>query len=535
MSHIKRQSLHHSFSLLFSMDIRRSPNRYRWRLRHSLAIILVLLLLVFSLKAFLAPIPHSSRAAEATAEASTEAQSWPPPPPPARSEAAVHLDERIAFVNALAAQQLRESGTSITIVTLLSASLASLESTVLPWIQLHTQLGVSRFFIVIDGVSDDSGGAVPTFLAQLRNVELLRLDSPPVELQQRTRAFTENHWQWRNKRGQFALMVRQGVAVNEAIRAGRLSGRNTSDEWLFHLDADEVLLPLNGPLSLSPVLAAVSRRVTSLRVLNWEGLPESLAVKSRLREVTLFKVHSAFLDSRLFSAFSPALRSSLHTDQQMLLYGNGKAGARLGTPWLRQWGPHYFRGGRHPTLDAIRSAADLAPADDELRAALTRLKALPTADWVEQESDALVVLHYPFAGGPAEMASKARRACPGLDASAARENASLLSDCFVMGFDADVWLAAHSPEPDAALGKLFMRRVALPAEAVRAHLRTGVLRRERAVAAVLEGHERLIAERRRCPAAAEEAAAADGRSDAAVGAEERAALEEELQYLLVHA
>lgn len=53
--------------------------------------------------------------------------------------------------------------------------------------------------------------------------------------------------------------------------------------------------------------------------------------------------------------------------QAFLVYANGKPAARLSTPFLRQWGPHFFRGG---------SAPDLPPegqgADGQLLAALLR-------------------------------------------------------------------------------------------------------------------------------------------------------------------
>jgi hypothetical protein len=62
-------------------------------------------------------------------------------------------------------------------------------------------------------------------------------------------------------------------------------------------------------------------------------------VRSRLREVTLFKAHGKHVDGRVWRTFSDALRPAGHSDWPIfLLYGNGKPAGRLSTPFLRQWG-----------------------------------------------------------------------------------------------------------------------------------------------------------------------------------------------------
>ncbi len=62
-------------------------------------------------------------------------------------------------------------------------------------------------------------------------------------------------------------------------------------------------------------------------------------MRSRLREVTLFKAHGKHVDGRVWRTFSDALRPAGHSDWPIfLLYGNGKPAGRLSTPFLRQWG-----------------------------------------------------------------------------------------------------------------------------------------------------------------------------------------------------
>lgn len=72
-------------------------------------------------------------------------------------------------------------------------------------------------------------------------VSLVTLRGPRADeaLSARFRAFEANHWQWGGQPGNFALMVKQGFCVNEAVRLGRRKGL----DWIFHLDVDELFLP----------------------------------------------------------------------------------------------------------------------------------------------------------------------------------------------------------------------------------------------------------------------------------------------------
>lgn len=192
-------------------------------------------------------------------------------------------------------------------------------------------------------------------------------------------AFRANHWQWGGKPGNYALMVKQGFSVNEAIRENRIAAAaaaaaaardntlpppaqrrllNLSEHWLFHLDVDEALLPGDGPgprgaLRVEDALTALPVGVTSARFLNAEAVPEHEGVRCRLAEVTLFKAHGRRVNGRVWRTFSDELKPHAHPEWPVfLLYGNGKPAARLSTPFLRQWGPHFFRGGDAPRLPA---------------------------------------------------------------------------------------------------------------------------------------------------------------------------------------
>jgi hypothetical protein len=541
---------------------------------------------------------------------------------------------QVAFLNSLAAERAAEPGPRAHIATTLSSSLLAVRQEVLPWLQYHTDIGFRSFFILWDG-GDAHAAAL---LSRMRHVTLAPL-TPPAAANAtaedaarwaRFVAFRGNHWQWGGRPGNYALMVKQGFCVNDAIRhhrarapGGRLAA--LSDDWLFHLDVDEALLPTVDAATTTTTTAAASRRrgvlrvedalsalpaaATSARFLNDEAVPERADVAARLREVTLFKSHGRRVDGRVWRAFSAALRPRGHPEWPVfLLYGNGKPAARLSTPFLRQWGPHFFKGADAPRVpprvaaagtrralaaaqdgsatdeaalaaeedaspyaieadnsDADNAAAAAAGADAprwlEVRAPAehctphaSRLRSRSPhflVRCVQVESDAASVLHYPYARFPDLRAKAALASCPGgaaAAAAAAAGNRTGVDACFVMGFDADVFIAAHARNDgsknsssadaaaDAALRALFDARIALPPAVRAAQTRTGLLRRERSVAVVLAEHERAIAWLRAGggPPRGTAAAAKVQQRAPPLTAEEAARLEEELAYLAYH-
>lgn len=454
------------------------------------------------------PVPSSTTASPA------------PPAPPAPLPV---VDAHVAFINALAAHTMQEPCPCAVIVTTLSCSSSDLEAEVLPWISYHTELGFRSFFILWDGADEVARAR----LAAIQHVQLLRLSPGPghdAAAALRFAAFHANHWQWRGRPGNYVLMVKQGFAVNEAIRAAKLGklpfqkyhphaeALNTS--WLFHLDVDEAFVPRmeGAALRVEPVLAAQPADVTSARFLNWEGVPPHSSVVSRLAEVTVFKAHGRHVDGRVWGTFAGELKPMGHPEWPVfLVYGNGKPAARLSTPWLRQWGPHFFRGGSHPLYTAPISGEKggtqrrrrrrlhgeeldgeevVYVSSDDDNAAVNGTES-PSA-WREDESTGAVVLHYPYARY-SDLRAKAARSCP-FAADAAAGNRTKVDDCFVMGFDADVFMASNAQTgSEEQLRALFASRVSLPRHLVDTHLRTGLLREERAPAATLATHKRDIA------------------------------------------
>jgi hypothetical protein len=508
----------------------RPPRASRVRRRSTLACraavaTLVVVLLLGAAATWLrsGPLPSSktagvmdSRHVSPPPEVTSHTATAPPSPP-----VPVVVDAHVAFINALAALRLQEPCPCSVIVTTLSCSSKDLEAEVLPWLSYHTELGFRSFFILWDGADE----AARARLAAVRHVQLLRLSPGPGHdgaAALRFAAFQSNHWQWRGRPGNYVLMVKQGFAVNEAIRAAKLgklpfqrlhsSAEALNTSWLFHLDVDEAFVPRmeGAAMRVETVLAALPSDVTSARFLNWEGVPPHSSVVSRLAEVTVFKAHGRHVDGRVWSTFSGELKPPGHAEWPVfLVYGNGKPAARLSTPWLRQWGPHFFRGGSHPLETGPLSSQGeggmrrrrrlhggeeldgddvvYVSSDDDDTAVLNG-----TGAWREVESTGAVVLHYPYARY-SDLRAKAARSCP-FAADAAAGNRTKVDECFVMGYDADVFMAANAQAgSEEQLRALFSSRVSLPRHLVDAHLRTGLLREERAPAATLAAHQRDIA------------------------------------------
>ncbi len=149
-------------------------------------------------------------------------------------------------------------------------------------------LGFRSFFVLWDGADADAAA----LLARVRHVTLapLRLDAVPgradASRAARFATFRGNHWQWGGRPGNYELMVKQGFCVQEAIREAHARGRNSSADWLFHMDVDEALLPRagpRGPASVEDVLRGAPADVTSVRFLNYEARSAAPAVVVLLR------------------------------------------------------------------------------------------------------------------------------------------------------------------------------------------------------------------------------------------------------------
>ena len=107
---------------------------------------------------------------------------------------------------------------------------------------------------------------------------------------------------------------------------------------------------------------------------------------------------------------------------------------------------------------------------------------------IRRENDkSAIVLHYPYARF-ADMLGKAQSSgCPHIEAARSGER-SALKECFVLAFDADVFLASAQNDTHT-LQQLYERRVMLPQGEIARLMDGGFLMRLRSVASTLMRHE----------------------------------------------
>jgi hypothetical protein len=394
------------------------------------------------------------------------------------------LPQRIAFLNELVAIAEAEqrnkaekdskqntntstatATTTVAIATTTSVDLLGVRREILPWIQYHTEIGVSQFYILYDG--NDS--AAVDSLNSINNVEILNIKpqwASPEELVLWETHLKLSTLQSQGSKGNYELMIKQGFCLQQALRraqernqaisrlaaavaAGEAEeGLHTEPveqqqqkqiEWLMHLDPDELFLPGGNEASIRTELSRQPPHVPAVRFLNYEGQPELGNVNdvvNRFEQVTLFRAHKHFITPE---AFWYRNRFKLGENAAFLyLYANGKSAVRVNAPGVRSSGPHYFTG------DA--SERWVSPEN-------------PSGLWVNAVSDTSIVLHYAYSN-PAEVAAKAHRSCPGNFTAAAEagDREFIKKSCFVIEFDADAFMAAVQGE-DAVNDFYFSRMV----------------------------------------------------------------------------
>jgi hypothetical protein len=65
-------------------------------------------------------------------------------------------------------------------------------------------------------------------------------------------------------------------------------------DWLLHIDPDEIVLPVTGPLSLAFALGRQPGHVSAVRFLNVEGQSEAGGIVNRFEQITLFRTHQVY-------------------------------------------------------------------------------------------------------------------------------------------------------------------------------------------------------------------------------------------------
>jgi hypothetical protein len=201
------------------------------------------------------------------------------------------------------------------------------------WLAYHRALGVSLFYLFVDGQAN-----LPGAIAALRNEPGVTVIPKDAELAARhagSRVWKES-WlsAFFNKPCNHELFVTQSLNMEIGITLARGDGA----EWILHVDTDELIYPGGSPkYSLQEVLGGVPSDVDLLIFPNYESLPETTAVGDPFTEVSLFKRNYAHVASEAyFKHYASVQRGN---PNYFITYGNGKSAARM-VPGLRPNGAH---------------------------------------------------------------------------------------------------------------------------------------------------------------------------------------------------
>ncbi|KAL2923448.1 Glycosyltransferase-like KOBITO 1, partial [Bienertia sinuspersici] len=226
---------------------------------------------------------------------------------------------------------------------------------VLPWILFHKVVGISNFFLFVEGKT-----ASPNVTKVLESIPGVKVIPRTRELEQQQaqrfvfgfnklafilkkdilislaliNSFKLAKFPYLNLNdlinGAFhrpcnaELFVKQSLNMEMGIVLARESGM----EWIFHVDTDEILHPSGTPnYSMSELLAKVPSDVDAVVFSNYESAVEKDDIKDPFSEVSLFKKNFDHLpkDSN-FELYRMATRSN---PNYFLTYSNGKSAARI--------------------------------------------------------------------------------------------------------------------------------------------------------------------------------------------------------------
>jgi hypothetical protein len=248
------------------------------------------------------------------------------------------------------------------------------------WYEYHVALGVSTYYLFVDGPA-----AAPAVAAKLRALPGVLVIPRDADLKARhaaSRAWNET-WlaAFFHKPCNHELFVLQSLNMEVGIALAERDGV----DWILHIDTDELMYPGSGPeYSLQTVLAAYPPDVDTVVFPNYEALPERDDVASPFAAVTLFKRnYQHVLSDAYFRSYHAVARGN---PNYFITYGNGKSAARV-RPGLRPNGAHrwysyaappreetspqsavlHYTYNRFDDLKSRRDRCDCAPTDEDAK------------------------------------------------------------------------------------------------------------------------------------------------------------------------
>ncbi|KAF3437384.1 hypothetical protein FNV43_RR20137 [Rhamnella rubrinervis] len=217
-------------------------------------------------------------------------------------------------------------------ICITTSTSAGLEQ-ILPWMFYHKVIGVSTFFLFVEGKAASPN--VSKILESIPGVKVIYRTRELEEKQAKSRIWNET---WLSsffyKPCNYELFVKQSLNMEMAIVMARDAGM----DWIIHLDTDELIHPAGArEYSLRQLLLDVPGNVDMVIFPNYESSVERDDVKEPFTEVTMFKRNYDHLPKDTY--FGMYKESTRGNPNYFLTYGNGKSAARI-QDHLRPNGAH---------------------------------------------------------------------------------------------------------------------------------------------------------------------------------------------------
>ncbi|KAG5552526.1 hypothetical protein RHGRI_010566 [Rhododendron griersonianum] len=261
---------------------------------------------------------------------------------------------------------------------------AGLEQT-LPWLFYHKVIGVTNFFLFVEGKAATPG--VSKVLESIPGVKVIYRTKELEEQQARSRIWNET-WlaSFFYKPCNYELFVKQSLNMEMAIVMAREAGM----DWIIHLDTDELIHPAGArEYSMRQLLAEVPGNVDMVIFPNYvSGLESSVErddIKEPFSEVSMFKKNYDHLPKdTYFGNYKEATRGN---PNYFLTYGNGKSAARI-QDHLRPNGAHrwhnYMKTPNEIKLDEAAVLHYTYPKFSDLTSRRDRCRCKPTKEDVKR-------------------------------------------------------------------------------------------------------------------------------------------------------
>ncbi|KAH9288442.1 hypothetical protein KI387_032559 [Taxus chinensis] len=223
----------------------------------------------------------------------------------------------------------QDSHPKICVTTSTSAGLEQ----ILPWIYYHKIIGVTNFFLFVEGKAATSNTSA--VLDSIPGVKVVHRTKELEEKQAKSRIWNET---WLSsffyRPCNYELFVKQSLNMEMAI----VMAREANMDWIIHLDTDELLHPAGArEYSLRQLLLDVASDVDMVVFPNYESAIERDDIKEPFSEVSMFKKNYDHVTKETyFGLYKEATRGN---PNYFLTYGNGKAAARV-QDHLRPNGAH---------------------------------------------------------------------------------------------------------------------------------------------------------------------------------------------------